>query len=137
MDAQTHLAPTLEDKDARLAALAHAVLREVFDERDAGRRTAAIERVFAADARFIDHFGTHVGRAAIGEAVERLHARLPGYRIAPGGAPELLDGAARVAWRFGPPSEPARITGTDTILAEDGRVSVLLVFLDRAPGDGD
>lgn len=43
---------------------------------------------------------------------------------------------ARAAWQerqFGPPSEPAKITGTDTMLVRDGRIAVLLVFLDHQP----
>ena len=116
-----------------IASLSRAVLLEVFDERDAGRRAEAIQRIFADDIRFVDYSGTHHGRAEIAAAVERLHARLPGFRFAPVSGPQVLDGAARLGWQFGPPSEPAKITGTDTILVRDGRVSVLLVFLDHPP----
>lgn len=120
----------------QIASLAHAVLLDVFDQRDAARRTEAIERIFTSDAHFIDHFGSNVGWTAIDAAVERLHARLPGFRITPVGAPELLAGAARQAWQFGPPSEPAKIRGSDTIIVREGRVSALLVFLDQPQAGG-
>ena len=116
-----------------IASLSRAVLLEVFDEQDANRRAEAIQRIFAEDVRFIDHNGTHDGRDAIGSAVEQLHARLPGFRFAPVTAPQVLEGAARLSWKFGPPSEGAKITGTDTILVRGGRVSILVVFLDHPP----
>ena len=117
-----------------ITSLSRAVLIDVFDEHDPARRAAAIERIFAEDVRFVDHSGAHHGRAEIGAAVERLHARMPGFRFAHTSKPQVLDGAARLSWQFGPPSDPAKITGTDTILVREGRVSVLLVFLDHQPG---
>jgi SnoaL-like protein len=116
-----------------IAALSRAVLLEVFDERDPDRRAEAINRIFAQDVHFVDHNGKHDGRSEIGAAVDRLHARFPGFRFAPTSAPQLLEGAARTTWKFGPATDPAKITGADTILVRDGRVSVLLVFLDHAP----
>jgi hypothetical protein len=116
-----------------IAALSRAVLLEVFDQRDAAARAEAIQRIFADDIRFVDSGGVHNGRAEIAAAVDRLQARLPGFRFAPVSGPQVLNGAARLGWKFGPPSEPAKITGTDTILVRDGQVSVLLVFLDHPP----
>jgi len=117
-----------------ITSLSRAVLLDVFDEHDPERRAEAIRRVFADDVRFVDHNGAHHGRAEIDAAVERLHARFPGFRFRHTGEPQVLDGAARLNWQFGPPSDPAKITGTDTILVHDGRISVLLVFLDHQPG---
>ena len=116
-----------------ITSLSRAVLLDVFDEHDPGRRAEAIERTFAPDVRFIDHNGAHNGRAEISAAVERLHALLPGFRFTHTREPQVLEGAARLSWQFGPPSDPAKITGTDTILVRDGRISVLLVFLDHQP----
>ena len=119
-----------------IASLSRAVLLEVFDERDPDRRAEAIKRIFAEDVRFVDHNGTHDGRTEIGAAVDRLHSRFSDFRFAPAGEPQVLESAARLNWKFGPPGQPAKITGTDTIMVRDGRVSVLLVFLDHAPAGG-
>ena len=116
-----------------ITSLSRAVLLDVFDEHDPERRAAAIQRIFAEDVRFVDHNGAHNGRAEISTAVERLHALLPGFRFRHTSEPQVLEGAARLSWQFGPPSEPAKITGSDTILVRDGRISVLLVFLDNQP----
>jgi len=64
---------------AAIAALSRAALLDVFDEQDPARRAATIARIFAEDVRFIDHNGTHVGRAEINSAVEQLHAKLAGF----------------------------------------------------------
>jgi SnoaL-like protein len=121
------------DEATVIASLSRAVLLHVFDEQDPVRRTATIERIFAENVRFVDHNGTHVGRDEISVAVERLQARLAGFRFTMAGEPQVLEGAARVAWRFGPPSMPDKITGVDTILVHDGLIRTLLVFLDQAP----
>ena len=86
-----------------IAALSHGVLLQVFGEQDAARRAEAIQRIFAEDVRFIDHNGAHVGRAEIASAVESLHARMPDFRFTPVSEPQLLEGAARLSWSFGPP----------------------------------
>jgi hypothetical protein len=130
LETKVELEPAVAEK---VRSLSRAVLLEVFDEREPNRRAEAIDRIFAQDVRFIDHNGTHDGRAEIGEAVNKLHARFADFRFTHAGEPQILESAARLNWTFGPPSDPAKITGTDTILIRDGRVSTLVVFLDQAP----
>src|SRR5262249_16063042 len=114
-----------------ITSLSRAVLLDVFDDHDPERRAEAIQRIFAEDVRFVDHNTPPNGPAEVSAAVERLPALLPGFRFTHTCEPQVLEGAARLSWQFGPPSEPAKITGTDTILVRDGRISVLLVFLDH------
>jgi hypothetical protein len=135
---QRRAAPSLREADmsdastdfAAITSLSRGVLFEVFDEHDPIRRTEAIERTFSSDVRFVDHSGARHGRDAVAAAVEQLQALLAGFRFSHTTAPQVLDGAARLSWRFGPPSDPAQITGSDIIFVREGRVSVLLVFLD-------
>jgi hypothetical protein len=115
-----------------ISQLSTSVLHDVFDERDPVRRAAAIKRIFAPDALFIDHNGASHGHAQIDAVIEGLHALLPDFRFSHLGAPRVLDGAAQLVWQFGPASAPAKISGSDTILVKEGRVSVLLVFLDSS-----
>jgi len=114
-----------------IAALSHAVLGGVFGERDAARRLAAIERIFSEDILFIDHNGARHGRAAVAESVAALHARFPDFRFTPASEPQVMDGAARLNWHFGPPSEPGKVTGTTVVVVRDGRIATMLVFLDH------
>ena len=108
-------------------------LHEVFGEYDGARRRSAIDQLYTEDCIFSDHFGHHVGRAALDAAVARLLEKLPGYVIADRGPAQSLQDSGRVLWRFGPPEEPARITGVDFVIVRDERIAALYVFLDAPP----
>lgn len=58
----------------------------------------------------------------------------PDFVYTPIGAPQALHGAGRIAWGSGPAGEPARYTGLDVLIAENGRIATLFVFLD---GNGE
>jgi hypothetical protein len=105
-------------------------LYEVFDERDQLLRKAAIEALFAEDCVFASPAGRHVGRTALDAAIVALHQRFSGFRFSERGPATVIEGAGRLAWAFGPPTEPARVTGLDIIAVDDGRISALYTFLD-------
>jgi hypothetical protein len=105
-------------------------LHEVFGERDGERRRAAIVELYTDDCIFSDHFGHNIGRAALDAAVASLQAKLPTYVIADLGPGQSLTDSGRLLWRFGPPEEPARLTGVDFILVRGNRIAALYVFLD-------
>jgi hypothetical protein len=48
------------------------------------------------------------------------------------GAPEALQDSGRLAWSFGPPDDPQRITGLDVIVVNADRVAALYTFLNPA-----
>ena len=110
--------------------LLRSLVLEVFDERDAARRADAIPRVFATDAEFIDSTGTRRGHANIDASVVKIHARFPGYRFRLTSEPQLVPNGGRVTWAFGPPDEVPRVTGMDIAVVKDGRIAVLITFLD-------
>jgi hypothetical protein len=105
-------------------------VREVFNQRDGAARRAAIDVLYDEQAVFADHFGRNVGRAAIDAAVEKLLDRMPGFVLEESGEPQVVEGAGRVRWRFGPPAEPEKIRGEDFIVVRDGKISALYVFID-------
>lgn len=47
-------------------------LSEVFGEHDRNRRRTAIAQIYTDDCIFEDHFGQHVGHAAIDAAVRAI-----------------------------------------------------------------
>lgn len=106
----------------------------VFGEPDPVRRRAAIAAVFHEDAIFVDHHGTATGHAALDRRVAELHERMPGWAFQPASAPQTLEGAGRLAWRFGPRGEAPRVTGLDVIQVRDGRIAALYAFLDAPAG---
>lgn len=108
-------------------------LFDVFDEHDAAKRRATIREIFFEDSIFSDPHARHVGFEAIDGAVAALHQALPGYRFREVCAPQTLQDAGRLAWAFGPPEEPHRVTGLDVIVVRGDRIAALYAFLDKPP----
>ena len=109
-------------------------LHEVFGERDPVRRRAAIDSIFTADCVFSDPRGRVVGRDALDAAVAALQADLPGYAFAEIGAVDTLHDSGRLAWAFGPPDDPRRVTGLDVVFVRDGLIGSLTTFIDKPAG---
>jgi len=105
-------------------------LHDVFGERDPARRAAAIEAIFDRSCLFSDPRGRHVGHRGLEDAVVALQAQLPDHVFSQIGSVDALQDSGRLAWAFGPPHEPRRITGLDVAVVNAGRISALYTFLD-------
>ena len=105
-------------------------LHEVFGERDTARRATAIEAIFDRDCLFSDPGGRHVGHRELEDAVVALQAQFPDHVFTQIGSVDALQDSGRLAWAFGPPNEPRRITGLDVAVVNAGRISALYTFLD-------
>ena len=107
-------------------------LHEVFGERDAKKRRQAIAELWTEDCLFIDHSGKSRGHDELDRAVAVVHQRLPGYVFSELRPVDLLYESGRLAWSYGRPGhEP--IKGVDVALVRDGRISLMLTFLDEVP----
>ena len=107
-------------------------LHEVFGEGDARKRRQAIAQLWTEDGVFIDHSGKIRGHDELDRAVAGLHERLPGYVFSELGPVDLLHESGRLAWSYGRPGEQP-IKGVDVVLVRDGRISLMLTFLDEVP----
>ena len=117
-----------------IATLLTRNLHEVFGEGDPELRRAAIEDLYTEDALFYDPQGVSHGREAIGEIAGKIRAMHPDFRYTPIRPPEALhDTAGRLQWISGRPGEPAAYSGTDFIVARDGRIAALYLFFDQPP----
>jgi hypothetical protein len=105
-------------------------LLEVFGESDAVKRRLAIAALWAEDGVFVDPFGSYVGYTALNEAVSQLHAKFPGFRFAPIGAPQAFYDVGRLAWGHGPVGGPPKVTGLDVVTVRDDRIAALYAFID-------
>ena len=105
-------------------------LHEVFGERDPARRMTAIEAIYDRDCLFSDPFARHVGHRGLDDAVVALQAQFPDHVFSQIGGVDALQDSGRLAWAFGPPHEPRRITGLDVVVVNAGRISALYTFLD-------
>jgi hypothetical protein len=112
-------------------ALMSANLSRVFSERDSGRRRAALEELYTADATLYEPDRVFTGLDAICDAVDALIARLPPeFVFTQNGIAVGHHGLGRLTWRAGPPGRPAAMSGTDVVYVEARRIKSLHVFLD-------
>ena len=108
-------------------------LHEIFGERDEARRRAAIAELTTDDVAFAEPGGRHVGREAMNAAVVALQARMPAFVFTELPPAQVIEGAGRVHWGFGPPDQTPAVTGLDVIVVRDGRIAALYTFLDPKP----
>jgi hypothetical protein len=113
--------------------LMRANLTRVFNERDAGRRIAAIRELYADDAVLYEPDTSAKGHAAISEAVCALLTHLPPNFVFSAEGPAIgHHNIGRLKWRSGPPEGPPAVTGMDVAHFEHGRIHSLYVFLESA-----
>lgn len=109
--------------------LLHSNLHEVFSERDAERRWAAIARTYTEDVVFIDPEGEYVGRHALSDKAQQLlDGPMAGFVLDEDGPPYVGTDTAALAWRVGPPGDPV-VRGMDILTIRDGRVSAVLTLI--------
>src|SRR5579863_1194299 len=108
-------------------------LQEVFGEGDAARRRAAIEELYTDDCVLSAPPGTFVGHDALDKFAGDLRATHPHFVYTPLGSPQVLHNSARLAWGSGPKGETPAYTGVDFIIARDGKIAALYVYLDSPP----
>ena len=115
--------------------LMHRSLLDVFNERDAERRAAAIAAVYSADVTFYEPGEAIRGPAALGARVQQLLDGAPGWVFRPAGAASVNHDLGRLTWHFGPEGGPPVVIGTDIAIVGDGRIRSLYVFI-HGPAEG-
>jgi hypothetical protein len=108
-------------------------LPEVFGEGDPIRRRAAIQDLYTEDCVLYAPPGKLVGREALDKFAGDLRATHPHFVYTPHGAPQVLHNSGRLAWGSGPKGEAPEYTGVDFIIARDGKIAALYVYLDSPP----
>jgi len=119
-----------------VAAEQHAGLAEVVDryfaawaERDAARRSNALEACVTEDVEFRDAFGCTWGRGELEAHIAAVQQHLPGVTIARRGEPRQCQGMALADWTARGPDGSPRGTGTNVLqLAPDGRIARVVGF---------
>src|SRR6202008_5016366 len=109
-------------------------LHEVFGEIDPARRRAAVQEIYTEDGVFYDPSkGVYRGRAEIDRIAGEIRATHLAFRYQPIGEPEETGNAGRVRWVAGRPGEAPAYSGTDFIVARDGRIAALSLFFHKLP----
>ncbi len=109
--------------------LLDANLMEVFGNRDAASRRAAIDRIYTEDVVFIDPEETVTGRDAEEANAPTLHDGAPtAFMFAADGIPYADLDTGALPWAFGPEGAPV-VRGLDVITVREGLISELRTLL--------
>ena len=110
--------------------LMHANLIEVFNERDAHTRAAAIERTYAKDVRWTDDEGVTTGHAALDAKCIGLQQNLGDMQFVADGPVRRLQGFGYLAWQLvDPASGQPSMSGFDVALIAEGLITDLWTVL--------
>jgi SnoaL-like domain len=108
-------------------------IQDVFGEGDPVRRRAAIGELYTEDCVLYVPPGAFVGHDALDKFAGDLRATHPHYVYAHQGLPQVLHNSGRLAWGSGPKGETPVYTGVDFVIARDGKIAALYVYLDSPP----
>ena len=107
-------------------------LVDVFGENDPLRRRAAIDKIFNPDCVFYDpKGGVYRGRDEIDRIAGVIKATHPDFRYQPIAEPEEVGDGGRVQLVSGRPGEAPAYAGTDFIIARNGLIAAVYLFLDK------
>lgn len=101
---------------------------------DPDARRAAVDELYADDARYIDPLAVAEGREAISATIGAVQQQFPGFEFRLAGPVDGHHNQARFGWELGPAGQPAPIVGFDVAVTDDdGRIRSVFGFLDRVP----
>jgi len=115
-------------------ALLHGNIEQVFNERDATKRLAAMAKLWSPEPMMFEPGEVLAGRETISATVSTLQARLPaGTRFTPTGPVTGHHDLYILPWQAGQPGQPPHTLGRDVAVLKDGVIDRLWVFLDKHP----
>jgi SnoaL-like protein len=101
---------------------------------DPADRRAAIEAVFAPDARYVDPLADVTGTEALDALIAGVQQRFPGMRFGPVGDVDAHHDVCRFRWGLGPEGAEPLVIGFDVAtVGPDGRITGVQGFLDKVP----
>jgi hypothetical protein len=104
-----------------------------WNETDAGKRRALIDRAWTERATYVDPMMSGDGRTGIDAMIAGVQAKFPGFRFRVSKPVEAVSDRVRFSWECGPDGTSV-IGGTDFATVADGRLSTVTGFIDFAPG---
>jgi hypothetical protein len=107
---------------------------DAYGEPDPARRSAAVERLWAEDARLIDPPLAARGHAQIVAQADQLLAQFPQHRFRRSSGIDAHHGLARYAWQLLSPSGKVVLEGCDFAQIDDsGRLAQVAGFFGPLP----
>ncbi|WP_019631698.1 nuclear transport factor 2 family protein [Actinomadura atramentaria] len=105
----------------------------VWNETDAAARRAAVDAVWAADARYVDPLGEAAGRDAFDAMIGAVQSQFPGLVFRLLGDVDAHHDVARFRWGLGPAGGDPVVEGFDVVEVADGTLTRVTGFLDKVP----
>jgi SnoaL-like domain len=120
---------------ATIAELMHANLLEVFNERDAARRRATIQDIYAEEIRWTDDDGVTTGRDALDAKATELQANLGDLQFVAASPVYQTLGLGYLAFQLARPGSSVPVgSGFDVAIVRDGViVELYTVLTDHTP----
>jgi hypothetical protein len=111
--------------------LLNRIIDDIFNERDAVKRSAAIAEIFSEDIIFVDPEGETRGRAALEEKVSALLKGQPeAFRFGDVHVSQTAGDLGIHHWKLGPAGGDPVATGVDVALVDGDRITRLWTLLD-------
>jgi len=111
-----------------IAELMRANLMDVFGERDAARRRAAIARTYQPDVVFSDPDEVVTGHHALDAKAQKILDEAPAFVFAAEGPLYVNHDLGYQAWGFGPEGAPV-VHGIDIAVVRDGLIAKIYTIL--------
>ncbi|MFP3961695.1 nuclear transport factor 2 family protein [Actinomadura fulvescens] len=108
---------------------------DIWNEKDAAARRAAIDEVWTENAAYTDPLVAVEGRDALDATIAAVQQQFPDFVFRLAGNVDAHHDLARFTWELGPAgAEEAVVAGFDVaVFAEDGRIDRVHGFLDKVP----
>ncbi|MDA3644928.1 nuclear transport factor 2 family protein [Saccharopolyspora indica] len=105
-----------------------------WNERDADKRRAAVDALWAPEGTYTDPLAEVRGREAIDATIAAVQAQFPDFAFRPGALFDAHHDIARFTWELGPVGGEAVVIGFDVaVLDPNGQIQHVHGFLDKIP----
>jgi ketosteroid isomerase-like protein len=106
---------------------------ETWNARDPEERARLLARGWTPTATYVDPLMQGSGAEQIEALITAVSERFPAFRFQLRGTPDGHGAFVRLGWSLGEPGQEASIEGSDVLEMQDGRISRVVGFIDRAP----
>ena len=105
-----------------------------WNETDPERRRKLVGELWADQASYIDPLAEAHGQDEIDAVIAAAQAQFPGFVFTLNGPVDAHHQQARFTWDLGPADAEPVVSGFDVaVMTEDGRLRIVLGFLDKVP----
>jgi hypothetical protein len=113
------------------AEVADRALEEIFNQRDAALRRAAIDELCAPDLTFIDPEGTSHGvDEFVGKVIAAQALGTPDFRFTSLSPAHEVADLALHRWELGVPGQTPAVTGTDVVIVAGGKITTFYTVVE-------